>query len=73
MSNEFIDKCYDTALKSGALGGKIMGAGGGGFFLFYCSEKKGKLMSAMKSSGLQHMPFRFDHEGAKILANVRGS
>lgn len=73
VSNEFIDKCYDTALKSGALGGKIMGAGGGGFFLFYCSEKKGKLMSAMKAAGLQHMPFRFDHEGAKILANVRGS
>ncbi len=73
VSNEFIDKCYDTALKSGAIGGKIMGAGGGGFFLFYCSEKKGKLMSAMKAAGLQHMPFRFDHEGAKILANVRGS
>ena len=73
VSNQFIDKCYDTALKNGALGGKIMGAGGGGFFLFYCSEKKGKLMSAMKAAGLQHMPFRFDHEGAKILANVRGS
>ena len=73
ISSPFIDKCYDNAIKNGALGGKIMGAGGGGFFLFYCSDKRGKLISAMKEVGLQHMPFRFDHEGAKILINIKSS
>lgn len=73
ISSPFIDKCYDTALKNGALGGKIMGAGGGGFFMFYCSDKRAKLISAMKDAGLKPMPFTFDQEGAKILANVRGS
>ena len=73
ISSPFIDKCYDVAMKNGALGGKIMGAGGGGFFMFYCSDRRAKLISALKNAGLKPMPFTFDHEGAKILANVRGS
>jgi D-glycero-alpha-D-manno-heptose-7-phosphate kinase len=56
-------------MKNGALGGKISGAGGGGFFLFYCEEGKHKLRSAMADMGLKEMRFDFDFEGTKILAN----
>jgi len=70
VSNVFLDECYETALKNGALGGKIMGAGGGGFFLFYHPGKdKSKLVRAMVKKGLQPMPFRFDFEGARIMPN----
>ena len=66
-----IDDWYDTAMRNGALGGKIMGAGGGGFFMFYCSEDKAKLTNALKKKGLKQMRFRFDFEGAKILVNMK--
>lgn len=70
VSSVFLDECYETALKNGALGGKIMGAGGGGFFLFYHPGKdKSKLVRAMVKKGLQPMPFRFDFEGARIIPN----
>ena len=71
VSSGFIDDCYETAMKNGALGGKIMGAGGGGFFMFYCSEKKAKLINALKEKGLKPMRFGFDFEGAKILVNMK--
>ena len=71
VSNNFIDGCYEAAMSNGALGGKIMGAGGGGFFMFYCSENQKKLISAMKEKGLKPMKFRFDFEGAKILVNMK--
>ena len=71
VSNNFIDDCYEAAMSNGALGGKIMGAGGGGFFMFYCSENQKKLISAMKEKGLKPMKFRFDFEGAKILVNMK--
>jgi len=71
ISNNFIDGCYEAAMSNGALGGKIMGAGGGGFFMFYCSENQKKLISAMKEKGLKPMKFRFDFEGAKILVNMK--
>jgi D-glycero-alpha-D-manno-heptose-7-phosphate kinase len=69
ITNSEFDKIYDTAMKNGALGGKISGAGGGGFFLFYCEEGKHKLRSAMADMGLKEMRFDFDFEGTKILAN----
>jgi len=71
ISNNFIDNCYQAAMSNGALGGKIMGAGGGGFFMFYCGENQKKLASVMKEKGLKPMKFRFDFEGAKILVNMK--
>lgn len=73
MSDTFIDECYDVARRNGALGGKLIGAGGGGFFMFYShSDDKPKLSQAMKKMGLKPMRFHFDFEGAKILVNVKG-
>lgn len=72
MSSPFIDECYELARNSGALGGKIMGAGGGGFFMFYChNNDKSRLSQAMKKVGLKPMKFHFDFEGAKILVNMK--
>lgn len=72
MSDPFIDECYDVARKNGALGGKLIGAGGGGFFMFYCrNSDRPKLSRAMKNMGLKPMRFRFDFEGAKILVNMK--
>lgn len=71
ISDPFIDECYETARRSGAMGGKIMGAGGGGFFMFYCNQGKIELIEAMKRMGLRFMDFRFDFEGAKILVNMK--
>jgi len=72
MTNPFIDECYEAARKNGALGGKIMGAGGGGFFMFYChNNDKAKVYQAIKKIGLRPMRFHFDFEGAKILINMK--
>jgi D-glycero-alpha-D-manno-heptose-7-phosphate kinase len=72
MSDPFIDECYDVARKNGALGGKLIGAGGGGFFMFYCrNSDRPKLSRAMKNMRLKPMRFRFDFEGAKILINMK--
>jgi D-glycero-alpha-D-manno-heptose-7-phosphate kinase len=72
MSDPFIDECYELARNNGALGGKIMGAGGGGFFMLYChNSDKHKLAQAMKKLGLKPMRFHFDFEGAKILVNMK--
>jgi D-glycero-alpha-D-manno-heptose-7-phosphate kinase len=72
MSNPEIDNWYEHALKNGALGGKIMGAGGGGFMIFCCKEGQRKnLRSAMESIGLSYMDFNFDYEGAKVLADIK--
>ncbi len=70
ISDPYIDDCYETALANGAMGGKIIGAGGGGFLLFYCSQDHARLIDAMQKKGLQWMPFRFEYEGAKIVANL---
>jgi D-glycero-alpha-D-manno-heptose-7-phosphate kinase len=69
ISNPHFDKIYEIAKKNGALGGKITGAGGGGFFLFYCEENHSKLRKAMKDAGLKEMRFDFDYEGTKVLIN----
>jgi D-glycero-alpha-D-manno-heptose-7-phosphate kinase len=71
MSSKKIDDWYDLALKNGALGGKIMGAGGGGFFIFYCDNNIREFIQAMESAGLMHIPFRLDMEGSKILLDTR--
>ena len=66
MSNQDIDTWYETALKNGAIGGKVVGAGGGGFLMFMAHDAA-KLRSAMTKSGLQEVRFKFDFEGAKVI------
>ena len=66
MSNPQIDEWYDYALQHGALGGKLIGAGGGGFLMFY-AEDKIRLRRAMNSLGLEEVRFRFETEGAKLI------
>jgi D-glycero-alpha-D-manno-heptose-7-phosphate kinase len=67
MSNGKIDEWYDLALKNGAVGGKLIGAGGGGFLMFYAEDKM-RLRHAMIGAGLTEVRFRFDFEGTKIVA-----
>lgn len=67
ITDNFIDEAYDLARKNGATGGKVVGAGGGGFLLLYCPRDKSKLISAMRKIGLEPMWFSFEHEGAKII------
>jgi D-glycero-alpha-D-manno-heptose-7-phosphate kinase len=65
VSTSRIDAIYDTALKNGALGGKLLGAGGGGFLLFYVKpEQQAKLKEKLD---LLHVPFRFDTLGSQII------
>jgi len=71
VTNDTIDSIYDTALKNGALGGKISGAGGGGFFTFYCNKNPVSLRSAMASKGLKELNYSFDLDGSKIISNHR--
>jgi len=66
MSNDFIDGTYELALKSGAVGGKLVGAGGGGFLMFYANDKE-KLRSQMNKIGLEEVRFQFDFEGTKVI------
>jgi D-glycero-alpha-D-manno-heptose-7-phosphate kinase len=66
MSNSEIDNWYQAALAHGALGGKLVGAGGGGFLMFYAGDK-GRLRHAMRERGLTEVHFRFDFEGTKVL------
>jgi len=70
ISNDRIDQLYDIAMRNGALGGKIMGAGGGGFFMFYSENGKERLRNAMSKEGLKEVRFRFDLDGSKIILNI---
>ncbi|NLO90600.1 MAG: GHMP kinase [Elusimicrobia bacterium] len=66
ISTPELDSLYDTAIRNGALGGKLLGAGGGGFFLFYCPpERQEKLRSALPS--LREFRFKFTNEGSKVI------
>jgi len=66
MSNAHINEWYDYAMAHGALGGKLIGAGGGGFLMFYAGDKA-RLRHAMREKGLQEVRFRFDFEGTKVV------
>jgi len=69
MTNPRFDEIYEKAKEAGALGGKISGAGGGGFFTFYVPENHAKFREVMKQLGLREMRYRFDFEGSKVLVN----
>jgi D-glycero-alpha-D-manno-heptose-7-phosphate kinase len=66
MSNDDINRWYDAAMANGALGGKLVGAGGGGFLLFYAENPKG-VRDAMAREGLEEVRFKFDFDGSTIL------
>lgn len=68
MSNDRINTWYDLALKNGAIGGKLIGAGGGGFLMFYTEDNR-KLRHAMVHEGLREVRFRFDFEGSKVVTS----
>lgn len=68
ISTDFIDRLYQRAMNAGALGGKLLGAGGGGCLLFYVPEEKHEsVRSAL--SGMLEIKFRFENEGTKIICN----
>ena len=66
MSNSQIDSWYQLARKNGAVGGKLVGAGGGGF-LMLLTEDRTRLRQTMEQAGLEEVRFRFDFEGTKII------
>jgi len=72
ITNPWLDQVYAVARQSGALGGKISGAGGGGFFLFYCEDGYKELRAAMAGMGLREMRYRFEFEGTKVIADFGG-
>ncbi|MEM2963185.1 MAG: hypothetical protein QXW70_00610 [Candidatus Anstonellales archaeon] len=70
ISNDRIDKWYDIAISAGAMGGKLLGAGGGGFLLFYChQQKQPSLKKRMRAAGLREVKFSFSRIGAKLFRN----
>lgn len=70
VSNEQIDTWYEEGMKAGALGGKIIGAGGGGWLVFYVPDAKATFRNRMRKLGLEERRVRFDWEGAKVLINL---
>ena len=70
VTNPQIDEWYNQAIKAGALGGKIMGAGGGGWFVFYVPDHKATFRDKMTQIGLEERSVRFDWEGSKLLINL---
>ena len=74
MTDPVIDEHYEAARKAGAIGGKLMGAGGGGFFMFYATPAERRVVyAAMIARGLRPLRFRFESSGARIAANLRQS
>lgn len=65
ISNPLIDELYDTALSNGATGGKLLGAGGGGFLLFYCPKENQERLK--KQLRLKAFPFAFEHDGSSVV------
>lgn len=69
VSNDRINHWYQRGIETGALGGKLIGAGGGGFLLFCCPQDKKNLRKVMQEEGLREMFFHFDFDGAKVVVN----
>lgn len=74
MTDPVIDEIYEVARNAGAIGGKLMGAGGGGFFMFYVRPaERRRVYETLLARNLRPLRFRFDHDGAKIVANFHRS
>ena len=69
-STPFIDSIYEVALKNDATGGKIMGAGGGGFFMFHCASNRTKLTELLEARGLRRLNYRLEYEGSKTVIDI---
>ena len=70
VTNEHLVRIYGIAMQHGALGGKITGAGGGGYFMFYCEEdRQGKLRQALEEENLRFLDFKFAEKGVTVLNN----
>ncbi len=67
ISSPKFDRWYEIGLQNGAAGGKLMGAGGGGFFMF-CAEDKARLRNAMREEGLIEVAFQFDRFGTRLVS-----
>lgn len=74
ISNDKIDDYYKMAIDSGALGGKVIGAGGGGFLMFYCNSDASKknLIKKFRTQGMEDVKFRFEPDGSKIISDMTG-
>jgi D-glycero-alpha-D-manno-heptose-7-phosphate kinase len=70
MTTSVIDRLYKLGIENGAIGGKLMGAGGGGFLMFYVENNKNKVRRAMAKEGLREVRFGFSQEGSKIVINM---
>src|SRR5262249_6653024 len=70
VTNPQIDVWYQIARRNGAIGGKISGAGGGGFLMVYCEQNKARLREAMRRAGLRELSFRFEFEGSKVVFDM---
>ncbi len=71
ISDRHIDRLYERARESGALGGKLMGAGGGGFLMLLAEQGTvRRVREAIAAEGIRQMPFKFDLEGAKTLLDA---
>jgi D-glycero-alpha-D-manno-heptose-7-phosphate kinase len=74
MTDPTLDEHYHAARKAGALGGKLMGAGGGGFFMFYVRPaERRSVLESLTARGLRQLRFRFELDGARIVANLHRS
>jgi D-glycero-alpha-D-manno-heptose-7-phosphate kinase len=74
MTDPTLDEHYEAARAAGAIGGKLMGAGGGGFWMMYVRPAdKRRVIEAMAARGLRQLRFRFDDDGARIVANLHRS
>jgi D-glycero-alpha-D-manno-heptose-7-phosphate kinase len=67
MSNPAIDGWYELALANGAVGGKLVGAGAGGFLLLYAEDPR-RVRQALTDAGLNELRFRFDHDGSTVVS-----
>src|SRR6266404_275262 len=70
ITNSQIDEWYALAKSNGAIGGKISGAGGGGFLMLYCEDDRQRLRDAMGSAGLRELAFRIEVEGSKVVFDI---
>jgi D-glycero-alpha-D-manno-heptose-7-phosphate kinase len=70
MSTEAIDRWYALARRNGALGGKLVGAGGGGFLMLFCPQGRQKVRTSLAAEGLVELRFGFDFEGSKVIYNT---